>query len=76
MERMDHCILADPYVVSGWVEKRLGTVELVRLTEWTSGDLCFFRERVLRITRFRDTKCNLFALQSRVLLKGVITGRH
>jgi hypothetical protein len=25
VERMDPCILADPYVVSGWVEKRLET---------------------------------------------------
>ena len=34
MERIDPCILAESYVVSGWVEKRLGTVELVKVT-WT-----------------------------------------
>lgn len=32
VERMDRCNLADPYVVSGWVEKRLGTAELVKVT--------------------------------------------
>jgi hypothetical protein len=26
LERMDPCLLADPYVVSGWVEKRLRNV--------------------------------------------------
>ena len=32
VDRMDLCILADPCVVSGWVEKRLGNFELVKVT--------------------------------------------
>jgi hypothetical protein len=31
-EILDPCLLADPYVVSGWVEKRLGNVGLVKVT--------------------------------------------
>lgn len=32
LERMDPFLLADPYVVSGWVMKRLGTVDSVKVT--------------------------------------------
>ena len=32
MEKVDSCLLADPFVVSQWVKKVLGHVESVRLT--------------------------------------------
>lgn len=32
LERMDPNLLADPCVVSGWVEKRSGTAESVKVT--------------------------------------------
>ena len=62
LEKEDPCLLADPYVVSGWVEKRLGTVSAVQ------------REQALRITRLGTRTGNCFALWSRSLLKVVITG--
>ena len=30
---MDPCLLADPFVVSGWVKSELGAVESVRVTK-------------------------------------------
>ena len=32
VERMDPCFSVDPYVVSWWVEERLGTVKIVNVT--------------------------------------------
>ena len=69
VEIMDPCILAESYVVSGWVEKRLGTVELVKLT-WNG---------LMMIYCVSSTQKE-WALQTRVMtcdrapLKGVITG--
>ena len=32
LEKVDPCLLADPFVVSGWVRKELGAVESVKVT--------------------------------------------
>ena len=32
LEKVDPCLLADPFVISGWVGKELGTVESVKVT--------------------------------------------
>lgn len=32
LERMDPCLLADPYVMSGWGEKRFGNVRSVKVS--------------------------------------------
>lgn len=62
-ERMDPCLLADPYGVSGW----LGTVESVKVTQWTHNS-SVQRERALRTTRLGTRTLNCFVLRSRVPL--------
>jgi hypothetical protein len=74
---MDPCCLVDPHVVSGWVEERLRTVELVKVTR--NGLVMIYyvsspqRERALRITRLGTRIVPWFVLWSRPPSKGVIT---
>lgn len=73
VERMDPCILADPYVVSGWVEKRLETVELVKVTRSGLYYVSYVqKERPFWTTVLGTITVTCFALQSRAPLKGVI----
>ena len=78
VERMDPCFLVDPYVVLGWVEERLGYIELGKVTR--SGLLMIYcvssaqMEMALQIKRLGTRIVTCFALRSRAFLKGVITG--
>lgn len=79
MEKVYPCLLADPFLVSGWVGKELGAVESVKVS--CSGFMIFVcvssdqRERVLHVTQLASISVSCFALRSRVpLMKGVISG--
>ena len=75
---MDPCLIANPFVISGWVKTELGAVELVRVTR--SGlviIVCFSagqREKALCVKQMGTRHVNCFALKKRVPLKGVLTG--
>lgn len=78
LEKVDSCLFSDPYVVSGWVEKNLGTLNSVKVSR--SGVVLIIcvsstqREWALRITCLGTRSLSCFALRSRAPLEGVITG--
>ena len=74
---MDPCLLADPFVASGWVKRELGAVESQKTT--ISGLLISVwvpagqREKALRVKLIGARNVNCFALKKTVPFKGVIT---
>ena len=78
MEKVDSCLLADPFVVSRWVEKELGHVESVRVTR--SGLVIIVCVSVgqwknaLEVKRMGARKVNCFLLKKRAPMKGVVPG--
>ena len=78
MEKVDSCLLADPFVVSWQVKKELGHVESVRVTR--SGLMIIAcvsvgqRKNALEVKRMGARKVNCFVLKKRATIKGVITG--
>ena len=78
MEKVDSCLLADPFVVSLWVEKELGNVESVRVTRRGLVIIVCVsvgqRENALGIQRMGARKVNCFFLKKRAPMKRVITG--
>jgi hypothetical protein len=78
LDKVDPCLLADPYVVAGWVKMELVAVKSVKITH--SGlviTVCVSasqRDRELHATQMRTRAVTCFALKKREPLKGVITG--
>ena len=73
LEKVDPCLLANPYVVSGWVENRLGTVKLVKVDQ--SGLVIIFCissiQREHHVTR--DKICDLLCSPEQCAAKGGAT---
>lgn len=75
MDKLDPCLLVDPFVVSGLVGKELGAVESVKVT---CSVLVIFvcvssdqREWSLRVKQLWSRSVSCFALRNRAPLKGV-----
>lgn len=68
LEKVYPCLLANPYVVSGWVEKKLGTVNSVKVSRSGLG-LIFCVS-----STFGTRTVSRFGLLSRAPMKEVITG--
>ena len=71
---MDPCLLADPFVVSGWVKAELGAVESVRVTR--SGlviivcDSAGQSEKALHDKRMGARNVNCFCSQEKSTIEG------
>ena len=73
LEKVDPCLLSGPYVGSGWVENKLGTVKPVKVVR--SGLVMIFgvssaqRERALCDTCIGTKPVTCFAFRSKEPLK-------
>ena len=78
LEKVDPGLLADPYLLSGWVGKMLDTVKLMKVTR--SGFVMFVcvssaqSEQALCATQLGSISVSCFALRNRAPLKGLISG--